>query len=401
MDNIENDTVNDDDENPNMQRHVVTLSKFAKRSLADAQIVEQVNMLIARIKTGPRVARGWDVEWDGKHHVQTEVAGTTQFSSRKAAGNKTYVVSVIITNRNGKGSAAQKTAEFRTMVSVLVAASNRFPNWTVYSVDGQGWSEVETQKMREAGSDYVGYAPFEIPGNWREHFNHIYERDSQIELVMSSLWAAADSDWENRFNAILAGPPACGKSELLTSLRKMLGDDAVLALDGTAMTQAGLTKELTEREELPRVIIVEEIEKGEEPALRVLLGMMDTRGEIRKITAREKIHRDARCIVMGTCNDYTKLEGMMAGALASRFGEPIYFPRPSRELMGKILAREIKKIDGNPAWIEPVLDYCGKRGINDPRKAISFALRGRDGWLDGSFETSLETVRNIGAATNG
>ena len=72
-------------------------------------------------------------------------------------------------------------------------------------------------------------------------------------------------------------------------------------------------------------------------------------------------------------------------------------PRPDRDLMHKILSREVTSINGNGKWIEPVLDYMEHIGSSDPRKAISFCLRGRDAWLDGSFRAKLESVRAIGS----
>lgn len=406
MENIDNDD-NGNDDNGNLQTfaHRITLQKIGKRSLNEDKITEQIETLIARIQTRTRVERGWRVARIGETRVTvtgTDVERTNK--QRTPAGIKTYEADITIScDPNRNRTEKQMDSEFRNMVSVLVAASGRYPNWEVSAVDGVNWTETAEQIAGGSrADDFVGYASFEIPGNWRARFSHIFERESQIALVMTSFEAAVQDNWSNesRFHALFVGTPGCGKSEVAQTIKRIFGSDAVMSFDGTALTQAGFIKSLTEKDDLPRVIVIEEIEKCDPVVLRVLLGMMDTRGEIRKVTARDDIERDARVIVIGTCNSLPQLEAMHSGAVASRFGEPIFFPKPDRKLLQKILMREVKRVEGNEQWIDPVLDYCDMRHITDPRRAISFCLRGRDGWLDGSFMRHLENVREIGASLN-
>lgn len=401
--------LSEDDDTDNGQlltnAHIITLEKVGKRKLNEDKISEQIDTLIARLLTRSRVERGWRVARQGDTRVTVTGTDVERTSARGAAGIKTYNVDLTI-SCNRTRSAKQMDSEFRTMLSVLVAASGRYPNWDVVAVDGVQWQETAEEIASGRGDDFVGYATFEIPGNWRVYVSHIFERESQIALVMTSFEAAVQDDWqESRFHALFVGDPGCGKSELASSIRKMFANcpGAVMRFDGTALTQAGFIKAITEAEDKPRVIIVEEIEKVTDAnALSTLLGMMDTRGEIVKVTARANIDTDTRVVVIATCNDYDALKAMKSGALASRFGEPIYFPKPDTALLRKILMREVKRVsndnsvDHNMQWIEPVLAYCAKRKITDPRRAISFCLRGRDGWLDGTFETHLENVRKIG-----
>ena len=84
---------------------------------------------------------------------------------------------------------------------------------------------------------------------------------------------------------------------------------------------------------------------------------------------------------------------MMSGALASRFGHKVYFPRPSREILKKILTREVRKIDnGKEEWIEPALDYLLEvEQTDDPRRAISI-LDGRDRLLSGEYQKDLKHI---------
>lgn len=387
-------------------RHTVVLAKTAKRSLGEDKITEQIERLRARILTAGRVSKGWRCEWSEKAEVESlSVEGPTRARGNAPVMLRYTVILHLVNSPARVRKASDVEHEFRNIVSMLVAASNTFPNWEVALVDDIEPTslDLDFDAIKDSGeSDYVGYTAVNVPQNWKEAFAHIYDRDAQIDIAMSSIQAGLDSDWSKRFHALFVGPPACGKTEVGTSIRRLLGFDAVLSYDGTALTHAGFIKDLAEREELPRIIFIEEIEKVPEPAvLSALLGMMDTRGEIRKTTAREKIVRDCRVVVFATCNDYEKLVSMQAGALASRFGEPVYFPRPSRDLMGKILRREITQVNGSFQWIEPVLDYMDELESSDPRKAISFALRGRDGWIDGTFADKLRHVRRIGASTNG
>jgi MoxR-like ATPase len=159
--------------------------------------------------------------------------------------------------------------------------------------------------------------------------------------------------------------------------------------DATATTAAGAIKDLSEREILPRVIVVEEIEKADEKALSFLLALCDLRGEIRKTTARATIQRDTKVLVVATVNDVPLFEKMLAGALASRFANKIWFKRPSRETLSRILVREIRKINGDPAWVSPALDYCEERGVTDPRQVIALALCGRDMLVSGAYQKML------------
>jgi hypothetical protein len=177
------------------------------------------------------------------------------------------------------------------------------------------------------------------------------------------------------------------------SLREALGADAVIKYDGTALTGPGAIKDLTDREILPRIAIIEEIEKvAKDDALDFLLGIMDTRGEIRKVTARTNVQRDAKMFVIATVNDWDKFTKMRSGALASRFNQPLGFNRPSREQLALILMREIERIQGNDEWIQPTLDYCDEQGITDPRRVVGIMVVGKDKLLTGEHQRRLRAT---------
>jgi MoxR-like ATPase len=238
--------------------------------------------------------------------------------------------------------------------------------------------------------DLIGYSDVNIPDDWDDSFQHLYGLDSHIQRVRTALEAGVNSGWRNRFHAALIGPPGCGKSDICESLKQALGEDAVMKLDATATTAAGAIKELSEREILPRVIVIEEIEKAPEASMSFLLGVLDQRSEIRKVTARQTVQRDTKLLAFATVNDVALFRKLQAGALASRFPNTIFFQRPTRETLALILTREVAKIEGNAEWIGPTLDYCADRDITDPRKVISLCLCGMDGWLDGTYAKMLD-----------
>ena len=67
-----------------------------------------------------------------------------------------------------------------------------------------------------------------------------------------------------------------------------------------------------------------------------------------------------------TVNNMALFNNMMYGALASRFPNKLYCPRPSLHIMEKILLREVKKVNGKEEWIAPTLEYCDVNKIDDP-----------------------------------
>lgn len=260
------------------------------------------------------------------------------------------------------------------------------PNkWKLESVDKKKHEEIKPDPTRA-----VGYADVIIPANYMDYFSHIYGLDDQIDIIMSRIQAGIDSQWANRFHCTLVGQPASGKSETAKAIKKMLGEDAVLEYDATSTTMAGAIKDLSERPILPRILIVEEIEKTDDMSFRWLLGVMDTRAEIRKVNFRVSIHKETKLLAIVTVNNYKMFQSKMEGALASRGGEAIYFDRPNRARLEMILEREIKKVEGaKTEWIKPTLDYALAVGIEDPRSIIPICLAGKDKLLDYSYQMKL------------
>lgn len=235
---------------------------------------------------------------------------------------------------------------------------------------------------------------FPLPAEIASHFQHIYDRDAQIRMIHSSVSAAQTTNFEQRNHCLLWGKPGCGKTETILAFEKMIGADNVIKLDATMTTKAGAENLLLEKDVVPPMLFIEELEKCNPLNLPWLLGILDQRGEIIKTNARiGSLRKEAKCLCVATVNNLQELTNVMSGALASRFQHKIYFPRPSRVVLEKILLREVTKIKGDVAWIKPILDYVlDVEEINDPRRAIAL-LDGREKWLTGDYKNDLITIK--------
>jgi hypothetical protein len=242
---------------------------------------------------------------------------------------------------------------------------------------------------------------FPMPEEIQPFFGHIYDRDSQIRIINSSLKAAQASGFEQRNHCLLWGKPGCAKTEALLGFEKMVGSHNVTKLDATSTTKAGAENLLLELDVVPPILLIEELEKCNPLNLPWLLGVLDQRGEIIKTNARIGSQRkSAKCLCVATVNNLDELTRMMSGALASRFQHKIYFPRPNRTILEKILMREIIKVNGSETWIGPILDYVlNIEKVNDPRRAISL-LDGREKWLTNEYKDDLMAIREAMATDN-
>lgn len=371
------------------ETHTITFEKPAKRNLQEKVIYSNYTALTVSVFDKTRTIRGWSASpdfskgEDGTFRVKIET-DDEDFPYLY----KTFVA-VTFTRED------DKTPEFNELASILRTMAKRsispaFGQWKMTEVDEKPYVIPEDDEVStNVNVDMIGYTEVEMPDDFESYFSHLFGRDSHIARIKSSLEAAIMSDWANRFHCALIGPPGCGKSDICGTIKRALGEDAVMEFDATATTAAGAIKELAEREILPRVLIVEEIEKADEKSLNYLMALCDLRSEIRKTTARATIQRDVKMLVIATVNNLELFEKMASGALASRFANKIGFPRPTREQLAMILTREVGKIDGDEAWIAPTLDFCEDKEITDPREAIALCLCGREKLVTGEYQTML------------
>lgn len=215
-------------------------------------------------------------------------------------------------------------------------------------------------------------------------FKRYYGIESQIRMVLSSLKSSIDSGGKRMTHCVLFGPPACGKTSVLTTLEEIVGKHNVLKLDATTTTKAGVEK-LFLNTVIPPIVILEEVEKANEDWLRNWLSLLDERSEIRKVSHKETIVKDIDILFFCTVNDSDKFNNLLDGALASRCKNKIYFPRPTEETIKKILFRDVQENGGKVEWVEPALLLAKELNVDDPRVIISF-LSGGDRLLDGSYQ---------------
>lgn len=288
---------------------------------------------------------------------------------------------------------AQETTQkhYEAIVRKLAGLARQL-NWAGDKVPAEA---PAPQLPTVAAQPQQAQASVAMPADAASYFSHIYDRDPQIRVLLDAIHAAAESGFQRRSHVLCWGRPACGKTEVLLAIQRMLGADSVLKLDGPATTKAGLENLILDLERVPPVIILEEIEKCDEKQIVTLLGIMDERAEVVKTNARiGSIQRHARCLVLATANNKAQFDRLLEGALTSRFKHQIYFPRPSRLVMEKILEREIARGGGNPAWIKPALDYAvEEEKTNDPRRVLAI-LDGRDRLLDGTYQADLRAIRS-------
>lgn len=371
--------------------HIITLEKQAGRSLDDNKSEIQIQTMVDAANSPDRLKRGW----------RTEFAESNRNRRFRKIGDKsngwTYRIDLSVTCQPSK-LRSTLGAEFDNIVAIVDAKAQLPANrWRVSAVDDSPYVPRAIEAVSLDPNESIGYAPFELPDEeeWGMAFDGLYGLDDYTTIIRRSLEAAERSGWTQRVNILLYGPPACGKTELCKRVQKMLGSEAVLEFDATSTTMAGAQQMLSEREEMPRVLIVEEIEKAPEASLQWLLSVLDLRGEIRKTTARGSILKDVHMVGIATVNNLELFEKLAAGALSSRFALQLAFNRPTREILWRILDREIRRVGGDLRWIEPALDFAEDIELTDPRKIIAITVTGREKLLDGSYQSMI--MRTMGA----
>lgn len=359
------------------ETHNLVLSKMQKRAVGEPKLQKQLDTALSIANSRARELQGfitepglvdgqsWKIEGSPKDGYTFEMYLTLTYSRHDDTPPNQNTFSTIYNGLN----------------SGMASGANGL--WQLTQVDDQEFTPYDPDAT-VISKDFIGYSPVQVPENFEEYFSHLYGLDDAIAMLKDVLQAAIDSDWESRFNVALIGAPGCGKTEIARAFKRAIGgDEACMEFDSTATTGAGAIKELADTEVLPRCIIFEEMEKSNDQNLNFTLSVTDTRGEIRKTTARKTVQRDVKLLAVATVNDEDAFDKLNKGALGSRFMHRIYFHEPDREMLRMILQREVDKIrGGSEAWIDPTLDYCDKHGITSPRKVIALCITGRDKWLD-------------------
>ena len=374
--------------------HTLVLTKLAERRLRPNVIEKNFTGVLHGVNNRSLMVQGYelfsdtDTEGDWAHHGWRQLNADEDDNPNAVYRFEVYL-KLVFTSRTD-----DKIADKNVLASIYrnvytKCAQPVLGSWTLSRVDGEEYVAPDENAVA-LSKDFIGYTEVNIPDNYEDHFQHLFGLDSAFRRIRRAMEAGLISDWANRPHCALIGPPGCGKSDICQTIKKILGEEAVLEFDATATTAAGAIKELAEREILPRVLIVEEIEKADEKALTFLLAVLDLRSEIRKTTARATIQRDTKLFCIATVNNKELFKRLNAGALASRFSNKIFFKRPSRDQLEMILQREVSKVEGDFAWIDPTLNYCDSVDMTDPREVISICMCGRDLLVTGEYQKMLE-----------
>ena len=378
------------------ETHRLVLAKLSERQLQEKVIGKNIDAMLVSVNNKNLYNNGWTVMKDTDDHPQgwSVIDHDGNGHARSNVKYKFFYYVKIIFDHPEKKMDKNVLGALCKNVNTR-SAQPSLGRWTLETVNGQEY--IPPEEGTAYSADMVGYADVEIPDDWDSFYDHLFGVEFKVEMLRDAVEAAIQSNFNNRFHAVLYGPPGCGKSDVCQSLKKALGEDAVMEYDATATTGAGAIKDLAEREILPRIMIVEEIEKGDDKGQDFLLAMMDMRAEIRKVTARATIERSTKLFVIATVNNMELFKSRKAGALASRFSTKIKFNRPSREQLEMILQREVAKVNGDFSLIDPCLNYCDSQRITDPRQVIALCLTGKDKWVSGRFVQMLADT----AETNG
>lgn len=373
----------------------IEVTKKAARNLDVDAIIGQVSELKKVVnKEGSK----WVLDFASSVEGSTEWMRTRfpEGADPSKRGPRTFVVWLTLT---GPRSSAEKLQIDQHLLSISKRGSQFMGEpWIINRVDGSGYEPMSDDERfaiaTASTSGMVAYAEANMPKDPMAYFKDLFGVDPQIRMLLRRAERAIESDFENRFHAVLVGPPGCGKSTTLTAFQAMFGRDACIRFDGTAMTSAGVIATLNALDVMPRFILIEEIDKAPNDAVAVLLGIMDAHGELRKTTAKGNIAKDCRAMVLATANSWTRLKEMQMGAVASRFGDnPIKFKRPEDDMLRAILMFHLEKSaktrghKNAPKWIERTLEWCNSPEVDnhDPRYVISVCINGQDDLLTNQY----------------
>ncbi len=400
-------------------QYQVTLVRCNGKRTNDEKIRQQIDYLISRGLNGPR-GKGWEVqsrEYDEPVRQPDNLVRfrcTLTFAKTKGSrGGETeyrqWEQIIAMMTQCGEGA---KFGDYPWKVSKQGTDAPESNNDASKDKEGEGSSK---DSSKTCIPDVRTVGPTGKPRKWEElqipyelidrhtsdaaiskHncFNHIYARGAQIRTALANIKAAIDSKGERRYHSVFWGPSGCGKTTILLALEQLLGPGSVLRLDATSTTRAGLEKMFfSDLKEIPPLVFMEEIEKAPEDALKIWLGALDDRGEIRKVNFRQTQVRQIRILFFCTCNDKQKFDRMAGadgqiGALSSRCVSEIYCPLPGDATLRKILDREIREKGGKEEWVGPAVELAAKMKQRDPRRVQSY-LAGGDRLLDQSYQKDI------------
>jgi len=410
--------------------HPVQLVRVISKRTSYEKIQAQIEWLIGRALNSSR-GSGWEV-------ISQEIHDPVEISNpREDRRGWKFVCNLELEKTGGRGRGGE--TEYRQWedikaMFVQCGQAGKFQDspWTITFptesiIAAAESNNVEKDDSEEDSDNIVGvktvagamaertleWSDLHIPPELLESdealaahpaFSDLYDIGPQIRTVLSAVKRAVDTNGASRNHSVLYGEPGCGKTSTLRAVEKLFGPGSVLHLDATSTTKAGIEKLFfSELKDYPRLVFLEEAEKAPEDGLKIWLGALDDRGELRKVNFRQTQIREIQILFFCTANNKRAFDNMMGtgsgepGALSSRCVNEIHFPRPNASTLRKILEKEIDQKGGNRDWITPCLNIASELNVSDPRKVKAF-LTGGERLLTGAYQADLRAIRGIAAA---
>jgi MoxR-like ATPase len=407
----------------------VTVTRTTQKCLSPEKLKDQLQFIASAAQ------RNSTANWD----VKIPKRLLSQVESGEGESRQVHYSAVIQVHKERYIDAEAVRRRFDKTLAVMAKAANR-KGWQVVSdeamvlqpsgllavVNGSGEvmddpaprlldftngvPKLKTKRALPPKSPFLEGEPLPplTPDVYAKYFKRIYDRESHIRIIYDHLCLAVRTGFKTRHHTLLKGKPACAKTELFLSFIDWLGDSLIEQVDASTMTKAGLERMLLDKAndgELKPILIMEEVEKTPIENVSCLIQVMDARGKIQRTNANTVRDgggiADCPIVIWGTCNDEAHLEKFHDGALWSRFSNKLDCYRPDRDLMERILMREVEEIQGKPEWVSPVLRFCYDELVqhkkfasdfDDPRFARSL-LAGGDRLLDDSLDGYLADIR--------
>lgn len=391
-----------------MTNFTVTLERKTVNRLNSDSLEQQVEYLVSRAIAGNRKA------WVNKNYKVT--------GPKREGGYYVYGLTLEF-ERSGRGKTPpddQLSLELNSIIGFVTKAaeSSKFkPAWSIGVIQPSWNTTVVTAEPD--GCDVLSFeraltfSELVVPdvlvngtdAEIEQHpsFKGIYGRGSHIRIIGSSIQRMIATNGAKRNHILLHGLPGCAKSHILMGWMNILGPGAYFTINANSATRAGIEKMFLDRFRLtgvPPICFIEEIEKTQETILTTWLSILDDRAEVRKINYREQQRIEAKVLAISTANDkllFDRLHGGRPGhpgALSSRFTKQLYVPRPDRDIMERILLRDIEIYGGSKEWVAPCLSIAEELKTNDPRIVLSL-LDGQDRLLDDSYKEDILSINQM------
>lgn len=389
-----------------MAKFTVILERKTTNRINNDSLKSQIEFIVSRsIHGGNRKSWGWE-------NVLYKPSGPTNDGSQ-------YLYKVNLEFERKKQTTPDKLNSELSVINEFLTktcTSAKFkPAWSISKLTAD-WNKNFSTETVENHTDVVDFEraltldQIKIPDvliygsdseiESHDAFKGIYGRAKHIRIIASSIKRMIVTKGEKRNHILLYGLPGCAKSHILMGWMKILGSGGYFTINANSATKPGIEKMfLTRFKEtgVPPICFIEEIEKTAESVLSVWLSVLDDRAEVRKINFVNQEKTEAKVLSIATANDkilFDRLHGGrpgFPGALSSRFTKQLYLPRPDKDILRRILLRDVQLYGGKASWVEPCLDIAQELGTNDPRIVLSL-LDGQDRLLDNSYKDDIVGV---------